>query len=150
MLLNALDTLKLELRREMACQNEHRGGANSPTGGGSVRQDQLSLHKRRSSKASSFSSVSTIPGIASHSRGTPSSSIEANHIASGSGSSVRHGKHNNRSSSSSSSSVNATTSSAASSASNIKATMSKNMTFSFWTVALVALGAFVLGNALRR
>lgn len=149
MLLNALDTLKLELRREMACHNEHRGGAGSLTGGGSVRQDQLSLHKRRSSKASSFSSVSTIPGIASHGRGTPSSSIEANHIASGGGSSVRPGKHNNNSSSSGSS-VNATTSSAASSASNTNAKMSKNMTFSLWTVALVALVAFVLGNALRR
>lgn len=44
MLLNALDTLKFELRRELASQSER--GAHVAAGG-TVKQDQLSLHKRR-------------------------------------------------------------------------------------------------------
>ena len=78
-LLNAVDTLKLELRRELA--HGHRqaaaaaGAGPSTSTGGSAKQDQLSIHKRRSSKASSFASVSAIPGIgaAAHHGRDPSS-----------------------------------------------------------------------------
>lgn len=62
---NALDTLKFELRRELASQGE-RG--QHVAAGGTVKQDQLSLHKRRRSKASSVAFGSSIPGIAAHAR----------------------------------------------------------------------------------